>query len=91
MILLISQMTLVAQIISAVEAQALKQGVPKGSLVASSRQFNAICSAATAITKALETEDVRATPGMGLRAWLASDDELGDGGTLYRRISELTK
>ncbi len=38
------------------------------------RVLNAIIEAADLIVDALNREPVRATPGMGLRAWLASDD-----------------
>lgn len=38
------------------------------------RQMNAIITAANDIVKALETPDTIAAPGSGLRAWLASDD-----------------
>lgn len=38
------------------------------------RCINAIIEAATAIKTEIEREPVRATPGMGLSSWLASDD-----------------
>lgn len=38
------------------------------------RQMNAIIQAATGIVEAFETPETRATPGMGLAAWLRSDD-----------------
>ena len=38
------------------------------------RQMNAIIKAATDICEAFERDDVRAKPGMGLKAWLCSDD-----------------
>lgn len=38
------------------------------------RCINAVIDAATAIKTEIEREPVRATPGMGLDAWLASDD-----------------
>jgi hypothetical protein len=68
----ISQMTLVSQILRAIEQQAEDLGV-KG-LCIGQRQFNAIIDAATKITLALDRESVMATPGMGVHAWLASDD-----------------
>ncbi len=41
---------------------------------ASPRQFNAIIRAANTLVEDFGRDDVPATPGMGLKAWLASDD-----------------
>ena len=41
---------------------------------ATTRQMNALTAAADLIYEALAHEDVPATPGMGLRAWIGSDE-----------------
>lgn len=66
-----SQITLVSSICSALEAQALERGEKA---VVSAHQLNVICSAASSIVAAMAVDDEQVKAGIGLQAWLASDD-----------------
>lgn len=63
---MISQIELIAAITKHLDKQGIKTMVP--------RQFNAVISAANAIIDELNKPPVLASPGMGLNAWLNSDD-----------------
>jgi hypothetical protein len=63
---MISQMELIAAICEELTCQGVESLVP--------RQTNAIIRAANAIIAECERAPVQASPGMGLGAWLASDD-----------------
>lgn len=63
----VSQMDLVVSILN-------KLGEDHPGFCASSRQYNAVIKAANDICDAMANEDTGSTPGVGLEAWLQSDD-----------------
>ena len=63
---MVSQIELIATITKFLDKQGVKTMVP--------RQFNAIITAADSIIDEIEKPVVMASPGMGLNAWLNSDD-----------------
>lgn len=63
---MISQIDLVSSIFKHLEKQGVK--------TANTRQMNAVVSAATNIVEAFSKPHAPATEGMGLQAWLMSDD-----------------
>ena len=63
---MVSQIELIATITKFLDKQGVKTMVP--------RQFNAIVTAVNSIIDEIEKPVVMASPGMGLNAWLNSDD-----------------
>ena len=63
---MISQMDLVTGILGLLEKHGVKDG--------NSRHFNAVIAAATSIIAEFSRPNVLSAPGMGLAAWLRSDD-----------------
>lgn len=63
----IDQMALISAISNALTKQHKK-------LTVNPRQYNAVIAAANLVVEAFAKPDVKATPGMGLMAWLESDD-----------------
>ena len=63
---MISQIDLITAIVKHLEKRGVKEFVP--------RQYNAIISAANLIVEECAKPPVRSSPGMGIMAWLISDD-----------------
>jgi hypothetical protein len=72
------QMELVAGILHMLSKMGMKE--------LTTRQVNACISAADSIKDALDKDDVPATQGMGLRAWLACDDRGASSNYLASRL-----
>ena len=64
--MMVSQIDLIAAITKYLDKQGIETMVP--------RHFNAVISAANSIIDEIEKPVVMASPGMGLNAWLNSDD-----------------
>lgn len=68
----VNQMDLVLKIMHEIDEQAKERGIK--TLACTPRQTQAMINAANSIVAAMDSEDRLSAPGMGARAWLASDD-----------------
>lgn len=69
-----SQAHLVAAVFKELDRQMKEDGIPKDKRTLEQHQMNAVIEGVDLMLKGIERPAVRATPGMGLKAWLASDD-----------------
>lgn len=69
-----SQAHLVSAVFKEIDRQMKLDGIPKEKRTLESHQINAVIAGVDLMLKGIERPAVRANPGMGLAAWLASDD-----------------
>lgn len=67
----VSQISLVSAICAELDRQAAESGIKA---YCSARQLNVITASATQITEAMRIDDKQSESGIGLQAWLRSDD-----------------
>lgn len=69
-----SQIHLISAVFKEIDRQMKEAGIKKEARTLPQRHLNAVIDGVNAMLKEFERAEVPSTPGMGLAAWLASDD-----------------